>query len=86
VNFCQWSFLESWSSENNLRTTNQLKINTERATGNIEEVTLRNVARNMIAGVQRYTEEAGHHFPTFNAKCFRILSLFSLLSYFEKIE
>jgi hypothetical protein len=48
--------------KNNSRAIDQLRVNTETATGDIKEVTFQKVVQNVIAFLECCTEEALHHF------------------------
>ena len=60
--FFLWSYLKDTVYRSNLRDLKQLKMNITRAIEEVNEGTLRKVARNMVKRVDKCTEMNGHHF------------------------
>ena len=54
--------VSSKNLESNPQELKQLKMNITRAIGEVNERTLRKVARNMVKGVDKRTEMNGDHF------------------------
>jgi hypothetical protein len=61
--FFLWSYLKDTVYWSNLRDLKQLKMNITRAIEEVNEGTLRKVARNMVKCVNKCIEMNGHHFP-----------------------
>jgi hypothetical protein len=61
-NFFLWSYLKDTLYRSNLRDLKQLKMNITRAIKEVNERTLRKVARNMAKRVDKCIEMNGHHF------------------------
>jgi hypothetical protein len=60
--FFLWSYLKDTVYRSNPRDLKQLKMNITRATEEVNEGTLRKVARNTVKRVDKYIEMNGHHF------------------------
>jgi len=60
--FCLQSYLKDTVYRSNPRDPKQLKLNITRAIEEVNEGTLRKVARNMVKRVDKCTEMNGHHF------------------------
>jgi hypothetical protein len=60
--FFLWSYLKDTVYRSNPRDLKQLKMNITRAIEEVNEGTLRKVARNMVKRVNKCTEMNGHHF------------------------
>ena len=61
-NFFLWSYLKDTVYRSNPRDQKQLKMNITRAIEEVNEGTLRKVARNMVKRVDKCIEMNGHHF------------------------
>jgi hypothetical protein len=60
--FFLWSYLKDTVYRSNPRDLKQLKMNVTRAIEEVDEGTLRKVARNMVKRVDKCIEMNGHHF------------------------
>ena len=60
--FFLWSYLKDTVYRSNPRDLKQLKMNITRAIEEVNEGTLRKVARNMVKRVDKCIEMNGHHF------------------------
>ena len=61
--FFLWSYLKDTVYRSNPQDLKQLKMNITRAIEEVNEGTLRKVARNMVKCVNKCIEMNGHHFP-----------------------
>jgi len=60
--FFLWSYLKDTVYRSNPRDLKQLKVNITRAIEDVNERTIRKVARNMVKRVDKCIEMNGHHF------------------------